>query len=45
MSRTFIFRKGNETEAVKAEDIQGAWDALEEKVGDTRGWQLEGGQG
>ncbi len=43
--RTFIFMKGNETEAVKARDLQGAWDALEIMVGDTTGWELEGTQG
>lgn len=43
--RTFIFHKGEESEAVKAKDINGAWEALEAKVGDTEGWELQAAQG
>ena len=43
--RTFIFTKGNKTEAVRAYDIQSAWDALEAIVGDTTGWEQAAEQG
>jgi hypothetical protein len=43
--RTFLFRKGDQSEAVKAFDTQGAWEALAKIVGDTTGWELYGAQG